>query len=409
MYFYLSPYRLIADHIKNNGLLWQPIGGEQSGASWVDLRPVGETDGMALLGCPFANPDPLLTPLGADRLDSVAVASKIALQNTLKLSGTIASVRVHDLCLELLSPAMVKGWNPLQPLASGLKEVWLGGQHVAHDAPAKGSGGLGGLSIGIDDAVLRRCDFGSKKDLYASVMDWFGYVPVLVALALSYRHPELFMAIGMALPKTDAFTGTDTTLLTIYDTGWIATKCNAHIQANSATGFYVNTGDGNSDVIVRWMTDAFANNHYAKGTVGATGTGNYTGVSVRGAGLDASTTAAGYYCGVQPSDYNPRKYVASVRSNLQAAFNTTLAGADLIEMQAEGSTIRFTKNATALGSSPYTDTSLATGAAGMGGIGESATYASMTTLEMGDLGRASKNTRAMTLGTEIGTGFRMPV
>lgn len=407
MNFYLSPYVQTASTIPNDGLIWQPAASQQAGGGWIDLTPQGSLPTMALLALPIHDPDPRLRQIGADILDPVKAGVKTVLANQLGYTDPLTGTVVKDIIGQLLRQPPTNRWRALRPLRSGISEVWIAGQQVWHNAPAGGSGGLGGTTIGVEDILVHAADFSSRKRFHESVIDLLGYLPLVAMGVLTYRHPEVAGFALMALPKTETFTGTDGTNLNVYDTNWDDVHRNAFIRGTGTTcGPDGSTGpgtDGNVDVIVQWSGDTFSNDQYAVGTCAVvTGTSNYVGVSVRDSGLD--TTAYGYYCFFRGTyDTYLRKYINGTRSVIHDAMSdaTGWATSDLARLEAEGSTLRFTRNGTHMGTSPYTDTSITSGSAGVGGFGGGATWATISALEMGNLGSATVKRFFMTMG--VGT------
>ena len=80
----------------------------------------------------------------------------------------------------------------------------------------------------------------------------------------------------MALPATDAFTGTNGTALTTYSANWTYNKGTFGIHTNALCC----TVDG-FDAAAHWNADTFGNDQYARATVTAIDSLAYVGVAVR--------------------------------------------------------------------------------------------------------------------------------
>ena len=72
----------------------------------------------------------------------------------------------------------------------------------------------------------------------------------------------------MALPATDAFTGTDGTSLPTYSSNWTNHTLGMEIQSNRANGL----NGGYQSNSAWWNADTFASAHYSKGTYAGTAT-----------------------------------------------------------------------------------------------------------------------------------------
>src|SRR5512139_2841229 len=92
----------------------------------------------------------------------------------------------------------------------------------------------------------------------------------------------------MALPASDAFTGTDGTALQTYSANW---SVNAGALAINTNAVYSNSADESG---AGWNADTFDNDQYAQGTVVATSSA-HVGVAVRVHTDGATDTYYGLY------------------------------------------------------------------------------------------------------------------
>ena len=370
MNFYLSPLVKVDTGL---GLVWRPVGVEQPGAGCIDLS-VGNVPSWALLALPIHDPNPKLKQIGADASDTLSNAVKTLAANTVGYTDALRVTTVKGLVAQFLTQPPTGKWQPVKPLRSGLSEIWIGGQQLWNNAGG-GSLGMGGLTIGVDQ-LIHRADFSSRNKFHYYWMDWVGYLPLCaLAVLASWDHPEWWPLLGV-LPKTDLFTGTDGTALTTYDASYTYITGTFILASNAMSS---NTG---SNCIAAWTGDTFSAAHYAEGTFGALGTNTYAGVSTRGSGT------SGYHTWAQNGDTRFRKTVTGTTTELNGN-STAWAANDVIRLESEGSTHRTTKNGTAYGSSPYTDTAVTGGGAGLGAFGSGTSKSTITTLVLGNLGAVS--------------------
>ena len=348
---------------------WRPVGIGQAGAGCIDLS-VGGTPSWALLALPLHDPDPKLKRIGADALDTLSPAVKKLAANAVSYTDAITATTVKGLVAQLLTQPPIGKWQPVRPLRSGLSEIWIAGQQLWNNAGG-GTLGMGGLTVGVDQ-LIHRADFNSRQTFRDYWMDWVGYLPLCaVAVLAAWEHPEYWPLLGV-LPKTDPFTGSDGTALTTYDANYVNIAGTFVLAGNAVSS---NTG---SNCLAAWNGDAFNDNQYASGTMGALGTNTYTGVCTRGSGT------SGYHTWAQNGDTRFRKTVSGTTTELGSSA-TAWAANDVMRLESEGSTHRTTKNGTAYGASPYTDTAVTGGSAGPGGFGNGASKSTITTLELGNL------------------------
>ncbi len=184
----------------------------------------------------------------------------------------------------------------------------------------------------------------------------------------------------MALPATDAFTGSDGTALTTYSANWTLNFGNFALFSNSLRP---NGGDVNTDAAAHWNADTFGNDQYAQGTVPAISTA-YMGVAAR-----CATSAATFYNFLVNSDaYYLNKYVAGAGTNLGNTPSPDLTVGDTLRIEANGTSIVAKRNGTnKIG--PITDSSITSGSAGVTGNGTGTGGVRIDNWEGGNLGAAS--------------------
>jgi len=139
MPLYLTP--ILGDGSDANP--FEPVGFDQPGAGWVDLRPDATVNaGRGVLWLPTSNADIRLRQL-ADVVNEVLTgARRTFLANALSL--TLSATRFRDVLAELLvTHARTDGtrWRPLQFTVEGMLEIWLGslGRIFAQRSVAGGS------------------------------------------------------------------------------------------------------------------------------------------------------------------------------------------------------------------------------------------------------------------------------
>lgn len=183
----------------------------------------------------------------------------------------------------------------------------------------------------------------------------------------------------MALPATDAFTGTDNTVLTTYSSNWSFNAGTFRIQSNA-----VRPDTGATDGAAFWNADSFNANQYAQGTIVARSGGAYLGVAARcaAAGVD---TFYGYEADSADLAYL-FKHVAGVSTTISTA--AVFAVNDVVRLEASGTSLTCKRNGSADTIGTQTDSSIASGSAGISGAGGS-TGARLDTWEGGDLAAAA--------------------
>lgn len=168
----------------------------------------------------------------------------------------------------------------------------------------------------------------------------------------------------MALPASDTFTGTDGTQLTTYSSNWTI--------AVGSGGFIIQTNAARPNAIfqitlARWNADTFSNNQYAQGTLTAANS-DPGGVLVRAATDESSN----FYGAMSDSDSSTEffKHVAGSYTLLSSL--PFMATGDVIRLEVYGSTLAVYKNGIQHGAT-LTDSSHASGSAGLTGYSSSAT------------------------------------
>lgn len=166
----------------------------------------------------------------------------------------------------------------------------------------------------------------------------------------------------MALPATESFTGADGTLLTNLNSNWAANANNFAVYSNELRAddpTYVGA-------LARWSADSFANDQYASCTLTAiAGSGDAVGPAVR----VPTTGVTGYFVFADNYGANTRelaKLVAGTYTTLASDATTESVGV-VYRIDASGSTITAKRNGATIFS--VTDSSIASGAAGVFGFG----------------------------------------
>ena len=189
----------------------------------------------------------------------------------------------------------------------------------------------------------------------------------------------------MALPVTKDFTGSDGTALTTYDSNF----------ANNSGALVINTNgvcpnSSGNEIGVRWGGDSFNADQYSQIVlVARTGDDNrFIGPGVRHA---AAGTATYYFYYVSVNQRWKGKLVAGAFTQIGSTGGATATN-DVLRIEAEGTTLRTYRNG-ALdtgvgGGGSHTDSSIASGAAGIAGYGTGTTLRA-DDWEAGNLGAAA--------------------
>lgn len=189
--------------------------------------------------------------------------------------------------------------------------------------------------------------------------------------------------IWAALPATDGFdSGATLSASWTVDSG-----------AFTVTGGSVGpTNTGGSTSYARWNADTFANDQYSEGVISGTlsdGGDRFAMVTVRAA--------------TGPDNYTYQTDSGTADNELQSIDNnsgtvldecaTTFAAADTIGIEAEGTTIRGTKNGSPVAGCSATDATFSSGSAGIGFYTGGTPAASLTSWEGGNIGAAPATER----------------
>lgn len=179
----------------------------------------------------------------------------------------------------------------------------------------------------------------------------------------------------MALPATDAFTGTDGTALATYSASWTVMQGSIQISSNTARGM---SSAGNADAL--WNADTFSDDQYSQAVISERASGIYVAVSLRASGANTYYQASfdngsGGFAGL----YKVVSGTATLLGSHGAA-----AVSDLIRIEATGTTIVSKKNGTTLVT--VTDSAIASGSAGFGFYSTSGTAPRIDDWEGGNIG-----------------------
>lgn len=180
----------------------------------------------------------------------------------------------------------------------------------------------------------------------------------------------------MALPASDAFTGTNNTELSVYSANWQARAGRLIIYSNAAASDYTD------ESLYRWTADTFDNNQYAQGVIAAISS-PYVGAAAR----VAAAANTGYCYSGSSGDRELYKMVAGSYTGL-ASTAAGFSASDTVRIEANGTTITPKRNGStdsALGA--QTDNSIASGYAGLCGFNQGTT-SRIDDWEGGNLGGA---------------------
>ena len=185
----------------------------------------------------------------------------------------------------------------------------------------------------------------------------------------------------MALPATDAFTGTNGTALQTYNPSW--TINNGAFVINTSS---VAANSAAAESAARWNADAFANDQYSQVVVAAIGSATNIGPAVR-----CSTSGAATYYGYYANGFAAQlfKNVAGTWTQF-GANGAAVAVADTLRLEVAGSTLTPKKNAATDPIGAFTDSAIASGAAGICGF-DANTLNRSDNWEGGNLGAAAKS------------------
>ena len=193
----------------------------------------------------------------------------------------------------------------------------------------------------------------------------------------------------MPLPATDTFTDTDGVQIANHGTGWTLLnggdiQGDLDIQSNSLA-----SDAASQNGIAFWDNDAFNADHYSKATIVAiTSASVYIGVTTR-----CSSPSSTWLFNVHSGNSYIDEWVNGTYTGLASSTDTIVVN-DVIRMEAEGTTVRCKVNDVEIMS--VTDTSLTTGAAGVGGHSDGATTR-LDNWEGGNLGVVAGKSRQINI------------
>lgn len=186
----------------------------------------------------------------------------------------------------------------------------------------------------------------------------------------------------MAVLKSDAFTGTDGTILPTYDANWV-TQAGGDLEIHSNAVANNTTGTA----VARYHGVTWPNDQYAQATVVAVA-GQVQAVTVRNAIGGGVVT---YYGGGHNlSEYGHTryaiwKYSSGVFTNLFAHASQTVTIADVVKLEIQGTTLKLWVNGTEISTDGgITDSGLSSGEAGLALFHGTASVSLWDTFEGGD-------------------------
>lgn len=217
-----------------------------------------------------------------------------------------------------------------------------------------------------------------------SIMRKLGLLLVLVAS----------VAIG-ALPASTTFPGASGTSLPTADARWTISAGAFAVDGSGRVG-----PNGSNDSLAWWNADTFAADQYSEVVIGAfTGSGTYVGAAVR---VSAGGNGYALYRSPDDSTVYLDKYVSGVGTTLLSLSGTWAVG-DTIRLEVQGTTLTAKRNGTTINTT--TDSSLATGQAGIFGYGPSYSQSNISSWAAGNLSGGSPATLSSptpsgTIGTQ---------
>lgn len=178
----------------------------------------------------------------------------------------------------------------------------------------------------------------------------------------------------MALPATDNFAGVNGTLLTVYSASWTAMRNNFVIQTNATC-----PNGSFDDCACGWTADTFANDQYSQAVVAAV-----DGAAQVSAGVCVRATAANYYAFYCTTGARALVKIVAGSKTVLGSDAVTCSVNDVLKLVIAGTTLTAYVNGVSVFS--VTDTSLASGSAGVAGIGHfsASTAQRVTTWEGGN-------------------------
>lgn len=198
----------------------------------------------------------------------------------------------------------------------------------------------------------------------------------------------------MALPASDAFTGTNGTALTTYSAAWTLNSGNFDIQSNALCANAADTECG-----AHRNDETFDADQYSEAVIGAlAGTVSWVGVAVRCA-TDGSENYYGFYGAGSASQVF--KVVSGTWTQIGSDFPAFSPG-DVVRLEVEGTTLRAYIDGVQQGSD-LTDSALSAGAAGVCGYSD-ATTSSLASWEGGNLGAGDVTAPSLSSASATATG-----
>ena len=202
----------------------------------------------------------------------------------------------------------------------------------------------------------------------------------------------------MALPATDDFNRADDTTL---GPNWSVVGNAFGIASNKANFQDGAAGTGTQEGLVRWIADAVGDDQYAQAIVSGFGFLGMLGPAVRVSGVWGSVNANAYfYFGRNSPDSGG---ISKFVNNVETQIATGLSGfvnADLLRIEAEGTTIRAYKNGVQHGID-ITDASIASGSFGLYAYTDCPPTGTYEDFEGGELGGAGTFNAAWARGANV--------
>lgn len=256
-----------------------------------------------------------------------------------------------------------------------------------------------------------RTELASGRDLDAIIQDMGAQFPDKIVLggeqlksrtriqARAQTADDIPLFFAQTVVGTDAFTGTNNTLLPTYSSNWAAVRGNMRIQSNAVRP------DGSEECSARW-TDTFDDDQYSTGTIVALVNVQQIGVSVR----NASGAQSFYFYVADPlfGSYFGKYVSGSVTYFAEGGDAWEVD--DVVLLEAEGTTITPYVNTVEDSSvgGATTDSSLSSGYAGVAGY-DSNTGARLDDWEGGDLGGAPSANPKGVFGLPLHGPFGGPI
>jgi hypothetical protein len=185
----------------------------------------------------------------------------------------------------------------------------------------------------------------------------------------------------MALPATDAFTGTNGTALQTYSANWTINSGALQIQSNAVTG-----NQASVDSVAHWNADNFPNNQYCQAVLAGTITNDNHGVCVR---VDASARTGYVFFAIDPTARSVYRIDAGAYV-LLTIDNTAPVVGQTYRIEISGSAITAKVNGSVIAALSTTDSTYSSGFGGISGYNNSNTER-LDNWEAGDLNPPAGN------------------